>query len=397
MTMRVLLVAKAPAPGRAKTRLVPPLTDEQAAELARALLLDALDSCRSETDDVRLLVPTAADVAPLAQLAPGTPIVEQHGRGLADALGESLRSHTAERPTAIVSSDIPGLPAGALRETAERLEGGADIVLGPAMDGGYWLVAMRVAHDAPFRAIPWSTPAVLAVTLERCAEAGLAAELLCPWRDIDTAADLSALGSELDAARAPRTAAQLRLLRRGGVVISGEVPALVSSELLLGTPWRSVVMDRVRPADGRETSYAYIAAPRAAFVVPVTPAGDVVLVRQYRHPVRDWTLEVPAGSADDGETTREAAERELREEVGGSSERWRHLTTFYSSSAHLSLRSDIYLAENVALGEAHPEEDERVETVMLPLAEAVRQAREGAFAEGQTALALLLAGSALGL
>ena len=74
---------------------------------------------------------------------------------------------------AIISSDIPGLPAGSLASALEALDGGADVVLGPAMDGGYWLVAMRESHAAPFRDIPWSTPAVWAVTLRRCREAGL--------------------------------------------------------------------------------------------------------------------------------------------------------------------------------------------------------------------------------
>ena len=395
--MRVLVVAKAPVAGRAKTRLVPPLNGEQAAGLAGALLLDTLDACRAEAEDVRLLVPDAADIEPLRALSPDTPIVAQAGRGLADALCLSFRVHAAETPTAIVSSDVPGLPRGSLERARTLLAEGADVVLGPSMDGGYWLIAMREAHEAPFREIPWSTPAVLAVTLERCAAAGLAVELLDPWRDIDTAADLSALGAELDAERAPRTAVELERLTHEGIVILGEVPSLVSSELVLGSPWRSVVQDRLVSSDNRTTSYAYIAAPRAAFVVPLTPGGDVVLVRQYRHPVRDWTLEVPAGSVEDGETAREAAERELLEEVGGTTTCWRHLSTFYSSSAHLSLRSDAFLAEHVALSDAHPDENERVERVRLPFEEALRIARAGGFAEGQTSLALLLAGAALGV
>jgi ADP-ribose pyrophosphatase len=131
--------------------------------------------------------------------------------------------------------------------------------------------------------------------------------------------------------------------------------------------------------------------PRAVFVVAVTDQGDVLLVRQYRHPVRDWTLEVPAGSVHDGETPLEAAARELAEEAGGRARDWRHLTTFYSSSAHLSLRSDVFLATGVEVGDAAPDTDERLELVLLPLAEVLDRAAAGAFAEGQTALAILLA------
>jgi ADP-ribose pyrophosphatase len=114
-------------------------------------------------------------------------------------------------------------------------------------------------------------------------------------------------------------------------------------------------------------------------------------VRQYRHPVRDWTLEVPAGTLDDGEAPLQAAERELREEVGGRARAWRHLSTFYSSSAHISLRSDVFLATGVTLDTPSPDEGEELELVLMPVAVALERARAGGFAEGQTALSILLA------
>jgi ADP-ribose pyrophosphatase len=126
-------------------------------------------------------------------------------------------------------------------------------------------------------------------------------------------------------------------------------------------------------------------------VVGVTRAQELVLVRQYRHPVRDWTLEVPAGSVEEGESALQAAQRELFEEVGGRSSSWRHLSTFYSSSAHLSLRSDAFLAEEVELASPHPGEGESLVTVRLPIEEALARVRTGDFMEGQTALAILLA------
>jgi ADP-ribose pyrophosphatase len=131
------------------------------------------------------------------------------------------------------------------------------------------------------------------------------------------------------------------------------------------------------------------------FVAAVTRDAELLLVRQYRHPVRDWTLEVPAGSVADGESALEAAQRELREEAGGESTDWHHLSTFFSSSAHLSLRSDAWLATNVTVGEASPDENECVSLVRMPLTEAVETAGRGGFAEGQTALTILLAGEHL--
>jgi ADP-ribose pyrophosphatase len=259
------------------------------------------------------------------------------------------------------------------------------------MDGGYWLVAMRAAHEAPFHDIPWSTPAVWAVTLRRCRDAGLRVHLLEPWRDVDTYADLAACRDELDPALAPHSARVLRELTDLGIIGDEAGPRLVASELLAASRWRAVVSDALRRSDGRPSAYTYLAVPRAVFVVAVTPARELVLVRQYRHPVRDWTLEVPAGSVEEGESALEAAQRELFEEVGGRSSSWRHLSTFYSSSAHLSLRSDAFLASDVELASPQPDEEESLVTVQLPLAEALARARTGAFVEGQTALAILLA------
>jgi rSAM/selenodomain-associated transferase 1 len=398
VTATVLVVAKAPVAGRSKTRLVPPLSAAQAARLHEALLLDTLDACRAEVPSVGLLHADAGEAAALERLAGvGTPLVLQEGRGLAAALPGAIARFAGAGPVVLVSADVPGLPRGAIGRALARLAAGADVVLGPALDGGYWLIAMRAQHTAPFCEIPWSTPAVLGVTVARCAEAGLAVELLEPWRDVDTLVDLDFLLAEVAALDAPRTVEALRELEAAGLIGAGPPGVrLVEGELLAGTPWRAVVRDRLAGRDGRETSYTYLACPRAVFVVPVTDGGDVVLVRQYRHPVRDWTLEVPAGTVDDGEAPLDAARRELAEEAGGSARDWSHLSTFYSSSAHISLRSDAFLATGVALRAPRPDAGEEVTTVRMPFDEAIRRARAGGFAEGQTALALLLAAERLG-
>ena len=392
MSPTVLVAAKAPAPGRAKTRLVPPLTLEQSAAVQEALLLDTLEACRAEVPETALLYADPEDAAKLARLAgPGTRLLLQEGRGLADALRLGTSRHIEDGPVAVVSSDIPGIPTGALGRAFAALNEGADVVLGPALDGGYWLIAMREYSDAPFRSIPWSTPAVYAVTVRRCEQAGLRVVTLESWRDVDTPVDLAFLLAEADDLPAPRTARVLRTLALEGVIPEPPALRLDSSQLVTGSPWRAVIEDRLLTDDGRYMGYTYLAVPRAVFVVPVTDAGELVLVRQYRHPVRDWTLEIPAGSLEDGETPLEAAERELAEEVGGSARAWRHLTTFYSSSAHISLRSDAFLATGVALGRSRPDEDEDVSVVLLPVGEALARAGAGQLREGQTALALLLA------
>ncbi|MEO5576101.1 MAG: TIGR04282 family arsenosugar biosynthesis glycosyltransferase [Gaiellaceae bacterium] len=381
------MISKAPIPGHAKTRLVPPLTAGQAAELQRALLLDTLDACRAEVDHVTILHADPAEAAEFERLAPATPLVLQDGRGLEDALGRTFERLVVGGPVAIVSSDLPGLPPGSLARTFAALDDGADVVLGPAFDGGYWLIAMARFHPEPLREIPWSTPAVLGVTLARCRDAGLRVELLETWRDLDTVVDLAFVHRGAGLLHAARTVAVL-----AGLELTEPPPfELAESELIAGSQWRAILRDQLRGEDGRETGYSYLAVPRAVFVVAVTAQDELLLVRQYRHPVRDWTLEVPAGSVRDGETAREAAARELAEETGGRAREWRHLTTFYSSSAHLSLRSDAFLATGVEVGTAAPDADEHVELVRLPLSQALERAHSGGFAEGQTALAILLA------
>lgn len=192
---RALVVAKAPVAGRVKTRLVPLLGEEGAAALARAMLLDTLECCRREVEEVGILHARNDEREILAALTgPGAVLIHQRGSGLGDALLTGMRRTLAERDTALlVSSDVPGLPEGSLAAALTALDDGADVVLGPCPDGGYWLVGMREALAAPFAAIPWSTPAVLDTTLARCSAARLEVELLEPWPDVDTPDDLAAL------------------------------------------------------------------------------------------------------------------------------------------------------------------------------------------------------------
>ena len=207
----VLVVAKAPVPGRAKTRLAAAIGPEGAAALARAMLLDTLDGCRSEVGSVGVLCAKGDDVELLAELAgPGAPIVVQEGTGLGDALRTGVR-HVLARggPALLVSSDIPGIPPGALRRALESLAGGVDVVLGPCHDGGYWLLGVREQHPGLFDGIPWSTERVLEATLARCRELSLEARLLELWRDVDTPDDLAALAGRLETLPGKRTAEAL--------------------------------------------------------------------------------------------------------------------------------------------------------------------------------------------
>jgi len=389
---RALVVAKAPRPGSVKTRLAPTVPAELAAALAEAMLLDTVDACREEADEVGLLCPDEAQAIELRDLVgPDVQVHVQRGRGLGAALREEMLRGTRTGALAFLGSDIPGPPPGELTRALSLLGGGADLVLGPALDGGYWLIAMSRFHEAPFDGIPWSTPACAAVTLRRARDAGLRVELVREWLDLDTLVDLSLATHAPPGPVGPRTG---RALSR--IASSVEVPEpprdrLIDSDLVAASPWRSLLRDRLGNDGATPRDYIYLAVPRAVFTVAVTADGEVLLVRQYRHPVRDWTLEVPAGSVEDGELPQAAAARELAEEVGGRGGVWRHLGTFFSSSAHLSLRSDAFLATGVEVGAARPDPGEEIAVVRMPVAEALDHARRGRIVEGQTALCLLLA------
>jgi ADP-ribose pyrophosphatase len=166
----------------------------------------------------------------------------------------------------------------------------------------------------------------------------------------------------------------------------------LETRYLLKSPWRSFREDRVDIGEGREITYSYAEVPRAAFVVPLTDDGQIVLIRQYRYPVRDWVLEVPAGSLETpDEDPASRARQELREEVGGECQELIHLARFYSSSAHITLSCEGFLATGVILGEMQLEETELLQRLILPAHTVLSMARQGQISEGQSAYAILLA------
>jgi len=227
---RVLLLTKPPVAGRVKTRLIGALTAEQAAELHAAFLGDLAER----------LAESAFDLVPVWALADGEPLppAPQGGRRQAEGdLGARLRhsfagcfSATPQADPAhfvvAIGSDLPQLAPQRLEEAFQSLAEGAEVVLGPAVDGGYYLIGLRAeALAAPlFEGIAWSTGEVLAQTLARCRAAGLAVALLCAEEDIDTAEALGRFALRLAAGElpaCPRTAALLAAWARPGSALAG--------------------------------------------------------------------------------------------------------------------------------------------------------------------------------
>lgn len=154
----------------------------------------------------------------------------------------------------------------------------------------------------------------------------------------------------------------------------------------------------VRLPNGEQSYREVVRHKGAAAVVPVDADGFVTLVRQHRVVVDTVTLEIPAGKLDHaGENPLACAHRELAEETGLRAERMELLCPMITTPGFCTERVSIYLATGLRPGETHPDADEFVRAVRMPLREAVARALRGELNDGKTALGLLLAWGRLGL
>jgi uncharacterized protein len=208
----VAIMAKAPRPGAVKTRLCPPLVAAEAAALYRCFLLDKIAAVRALVDAQPVLAYTPDEArAEFAALAPDFALVPQRGPDLGARLHATLAGLLAAGHCGAIAvdSDTPTLPREFLQQAVDCLtRPGPDVVLGPTEDGGYYLIGVRAAHQALFDAVPWSTSAVLEITLRQAAAAGLKAVCLPAWFDVDTPDDLRRLQTMLNDSAATAAAGQ---------------------------------------------------------------------------------------------------------------------------------------------------------------------------------------------
>lgn len=214
----VYVVAKAPRAGQSKTRLCPPLLPDQAAQLAAAFLADTMTAAARAEVDVRLMCRDAAEREALLPYASGRASVHvQQGRGLGAALESAFIRGLRDgyRSVGVLGMDSPSLPPEVLARAFACLHDGADIVMGPSEDGGYYLLAARRTYPTLFRDVEWSTSDVARETLARCSALGLRTHLVDRWQDVDDAAALRALRRQIEMADprvAPATRTALRQL-----------------------------------------------------------------------------------------------------------------------------------------------------------------------------------------
>lgn len=218
----VAIMAKAPRQGEVKTRLVPPLSAEEAVALSRAFLRDIAENVLSVSEIAAIdgwvaysppgsaavfevLLPDAIRLLPSRRVGLGASLVDAAEDLIAAGYGAFC----------LVNNDSPTLPSAVLAEAVRRLmEPGDRVVLGPAADGGYYLIGLKRAHRRLFEDIDWSSERVLRQTLDRAAEIGLATDLLPVWYDVDDVASLRRLIDEIANGgigyAAPHTATVLR-------------------------------------------------------------------------------------------------------------------------------------------------------------------------------------------
>lgn len=190
----VMLFAKAPREGLVKTRLAASIGARRAVEIYRDLGARVKRQVESAHEVTVWFDPPDA----MAEMRPWLGAGNYRPQAAGD-LGHRLRSAFAahfdggDRPVIAIGTDAPAVDASAVADAVQRLEA-SDVALGPALDGGYYLLGLRRPAPDLLRGIPWGTGEVLGATLERCARLGLTASLLAPLRDLDTVEDLRALG-----------------------------------------------------------------------------------------------------------------------------------------------------------------------------------------------------------
>ncbi len=188
----IILFAKAPVPGRVKTRLIPRLSPVCAAALHTAFVWDLIERLQALTEaDVELHTDMATDVWASAQVTQRLQSEGDLGLKMLQATGAALIEGRSS--AMIAGTDAPTVP---LTHLEGLLRSECDVALGPAEDGGFYAVSCRKVNARMFDDVKWSGPRALQQTVAAAEASGLSVELGLPWWDVDSAADLDRLRTE---------------------------------------------------------------------------------------------------------------------------------------------------------------------------------------------------------
>ena len=174
---------------------------------------------------------------------------------------------------------------------------------------------------------------------------------------------------------------------------TGSKERLVSSRTVYRGPVFWVTTDNVEEPGGVRVRVRVrrdlIHHSGSVVVLAVDDSGRILLERQYRHAAKDFLWELPAGRIDPGEAPLKAAQRELLEETGYTASRWRRILSFYASPGFVAETMAVFMATGLRAGEAQPEDDEIIQTRMVPLRRAVKMVLRGTIRDAKTILSVL--------
>jgi rSAM/selenodomain-associated transferase 1 len=367
----LVVMAKEPSP-QVKTRLGDVLSAEERAHLYEAFLADRIDQVAAVAGVIPILAftPRGAE-GTFAALGAGRVrlIAQPEGDLTARLSGLSGDLFGAGFPGVLfVDSDSPTLPVDSLAEAAAALATN-EVVLGPAQDGGYYLLGTRAHRPSLFEGIEWSGPRVLTQTVAAARRLGLRIHFLASWYDVDIAADLTRLAREL--AGIPearpgfprRTAERVRRLCRLDLPARGEVLSL--RQIYEDRSLR--VEERIAEREGGAliVSSSVSVAPVVG-VLPLLPGGRVRL----------WGGQIPTIAVGDGEAPGEAAGRALAEAYGVTAAHLRRLATLRTESGVAHLYAAEIAADAAGTG--------------LPFEKALQGVVHGEITDALSALAILL-------
>jgi ADP-ribose pyrophosphatase len=170
---------------------------------------------------------------------------------------------------------------------------------------------------------------------------------------------------------------------------------VLSSEVVYTGPLFRVLHDKIIEPDGRKNERDVIRHNGSVVILGIDTSKSkknpwVVMERQYRHAANQYLWELPAGKLEAGEEALAGAQREFEEETGYHAKKWKPLVEYYASPGFLGESMQVFLAEGLQAGEAHPEEDEAIELRLVKLSDVLKMIEAGAIKDGKTLTSVLL-------
>lgn len=171
-----------------------------------------------------------------------------------------------------------------------------------------------------------------------------------------------------------------------------------SSRIVWSCHWYHIRQDEIVTPDGEPGIYNIVEHPGAVWIIPVTTAGEIVMIHTYRYTVDDWCYEIPAGGIKTGQSLEDAARTELLEEIGGTAATLDHVARFYTMNGIGTEEAHVFLATGVELTNSPQHESTEVMDIRpMPVTEVLRMAQANEISDGPSALALLLCAEKLRL